>query len=109
MVFMSPRIPTIIRRRHSKKIADKLAEIDFVNDNAERISADVHQVLRAQAYDVSLYQERKMNRLEEKERRRRSKKKPNDVASEYFRKIIEMSDKEMKILEELDLEVPTRS
>ncbi|KAK6953202.1 hypothetical protein Daesc_005502 [Daldinia eschscholtzii] len=109
MVFMSPRIPTIIRRRHSKKIADKLAEIDFVNDNAERISAGVHQVLRAQAYDVSLYQERKMNRLEEKERRRRSKKKPNDVASEYFRKIIEMSDKEMKILEELDLEVPTRS
>ncbi|KAI1479622.1 hypothetical protein F4774DRAFT_418710 [Daldinia eschscholtzii] len=109
MVFMSPRIPTIICRRHSKKIADKLAEIDFVNDNAERISADVHKVLHAQAYDFSLNKERRMNRLEEKERRRRAKKKPNDVASEYFHKIIEMSDREMKILEELELEAPTQS
>ncbi|KPM34591.1 Transmembrane GTPase fzo1 [Neonectria ditissima] len=101
------RIPTVLHRRLSTKIASELAEIDYVHANATRISGSVRKVLRIPADNIRVSLDCVVKELGERRDECIRLKAESDVALTYFCNLVQESAKQKTLVEELDLETPT--
>ncbi|RSL56081.1 hypothetical protein CEP51_014450 [Fusarium floridanum] len=100
------RIPTVLHRRLSTKIASELTEIDYVHANATRISGSVRKVLRIPADNIRVGLGRVVKELGERRDESMRLKAQSGVALTYFGNLVQDSGKQKALVEELDLEAP---
>ncbi|KAF7555512.1 hypothetical protein G7Z17_g2126 [Cylindrodendrum hubeiense] len=102
------RIPTVLQRRLSTKVASELAEIDYVHTNATRISGSVRKVLRIPADNIRLSLDRVVKGLGERRDESMRLKAQSRVALTYFGNLVQESVKQKTLVADLDLEAPTQ-
>ncbi|KAJ4316898.1 mitofusin [Fusarium piperis] len=102
------RIPTVLHRRLSTKIASELTEIDYVHANATRISGSVRKVLRIPADNIRVSLDRVVKELGERRDESMRLKAQSGVALTYFGNLVQDSAKQKTLVEGLDLEAPTQ-
>ncbi|POR36319.1 Transmembrane GTPase fzo1 [Tolypocladium paradoxum] len=107
MTCMVRRIPSVLPRRLSTKIACKLAEIDYVHANATRISGSVRKVLGIPANNIRVDLDRLVKELGERRDESLRVRAQSTVALTYFRNLVQDSAQQKTMLEGLDLEAPT--
>lgn len=103
---MVSSIPTSLPPRLSRKIAAKLADIDYVHSNANRISSEVRRILRLPATNLQACLAQDIEDLGRRKQEVTKIKQESEVATKYFANLFRESGENRTAVEDLDLDGP---
>ncbi|KAJ9314594.1 hypothetical protein DTO271D3_5094 [Paecilomyces variotii] len=104
--YVLSSIPTTLPPRLSKKLAARLAEIDYTHTNASRISAEVRRMLRIPAVNLQTALAQDIEDLGRRKDEVTKVKRESEVASKYFANLFRDSGENRRSVEQIDLEAP---
>jgi mitofusin 2 len=104
--YILSSIPKTLPSRLSRKISDRLAEMDYIHSNATRMSSEVRRVLHVPASNLQVGLSRGIEDLARRKDEVNKVKHESDAASKYFANLFRESQECKGTVEQVDLEAP---
>ena len=102
--YVLHQVPTFLPRCMSAKISTSMLQLDFVQANCERISAEVRKVLQFPADNLRMGLQLSIHKFATKREAMRKAKGESEVAWKYFANLVVESSDLMSSIDEVDLE-----
>ncbi|CAL5870836.1 uncharacterized protein PFLUO_LOCUS5077 [Penicillium psychrofluorescens] len=104
--YVVSSIPTTLPPRLSRKIAAKLADMDYVHSNANRISSEVRRILRMPAGNLQTNMAQEIEDLGRRKQEVTKIQQESTVAAKYFSNLVRESGQNRQSVDDLDLDAP---